>query len=331
MALRGQDARFHDVLRATLRQHAFDVVQCESVEMAQYGRATPRSGATTGPRPLWCYDAFNAEYQIQRRAFFADLRRARTWPVAAYSLIQWRKLLRYERRLARRFDLLLAVSEADRAELQRIAHVPAELVPNGVDTERFRRRSDEQSGLSAKPSLLFTGTLDFRPNIDALGWFVETVWGSLHARRPDLILRIVGQRPAEQVLRLGQAPGVEVVGPVDDVRPWFEQATAYVLPMRVGGGVRLKLMETWAMETPCVTTRMGAEGVAGFEPGVHALVADDPRTFLRQLERLLDDPEQRQRLACAGRRLVEQRYDWRSIVATMEQAWTKHGAGQHRD
>lgn len=322
MALRGRDTQFNELVHHTLHQHAFDVVQCESIEMAQYGMLERGSGTAT-KRPLWCYDAFNAEYQIQRRAFFTDLRRIRTWPVAGYSLIQWRKLLRYERRLAQLFDLVLAVSEADRTVLRKLSRLPVELVPNGVDTKHFRHRNGEQSQQPSKPSLLFTGTLDFRPNIDALQWFVEMVWGRLHSRRPDLSFRIVGQRPSDQVRRLGQIPGIEVIGPVDDVRPWFEQATAYVLPMRVGGGVRLKLMETWAMGTPCVTTHMGAEGVAGFEPGIHALVADTPEVFLQHVERMLDNPKLRRSLARAGRELVEERYDWQPIIVGMEQAWSR--------
>ena len=117
---------------------------------------------------------------------------------------------------------------------------------------------------------------------------------------------------------------MEIVGPVADVRPWFAHAAAYVLPMRVGGGVRLKLLEAWAMEVPCVTTTLGAEGVEDFQPGRHALVADQPRDFAEQVVQLLADPALGQTLAAAGRRLVCESYDWAPIVEQMHQAWTRY-------
>jgi glycosyltransferase involved in cell wall biosynthesis len=146
----------------------------------------------------------------------------------------------------------------------------------------------------------------------------------IRAAHPHLRLCVVGQRPAAAVQALSATPGVEIAGPVADVRPWFAHAAAYVLPMRVGGGVRLKLLETWAMELPCITTTLGAEGVDGFEPGVHALIADDPHHFATHVLSILANPEQGQALAVAGRHLVTERYDWAPIVSRMEQSWSAH-------
>lgn len=324
MVLRGASPPFAHALDALLGRFDFDVIQAESIEMAQYGRNTTNNPTSSGrSQPLFCYDAFNAEYLLQRRAFLADLRRPRSLPLAGYSLIQWRKLLRYERGLGRRFDLLFAVSRDDRQTLARVAPgARIEVVPNGVDTEHFRRgRVDGVDAVGFQPFLLFTGTLDFRPNVDAVTWFVRTIWPALHRRRPRLRFCVVGQRPAPQILELGRVPGVEIVGPVADIRPWFEAAAAYVLPMRIGGGVRLKLLETWSMELPCVTTTMGAEGVPELEPGRHALVADESAAFAAEVERLLDDGELARRIAAAARSLVVAAYDWRPIVTRMERAW----------
>ncbi len=332
MLLRGKTAAFASRLQSLLASERFDVVQAESIEMAQYGRqdfvpSFERKG-TAADRPRFCYDAWNAEYLLQRSAFTADIRAPRRLPAAIYSLVQWRKLHRYEQRLGRQFDLLLAVSEADRQTLARLAPgLPGTVVPNGVDTGFFRR----DHALAAPnlpfdprvPFILFTGTLDFRANVDAVVWFVRSVWGNVHTRRPELRFRVVGQRPAA-VRELEREPGVEIVGAVEDVRPWFAHASAYVLPMRVGGGVRLKLLETLAMELPCVTTGLGAQGVEGFVPGTHALVADEPGAFGAALERLLDESATRNEMAAAGRRLVEERYDWQRIVRRMEQAWETH-------
>jgi glycosyltransferase involved in cell wall biosynthesis len=331
MVLRGQEPRFRAALRSLLARERFDIVQAESIEMAQYGRPVARAGELYqrhAPMPLFCYDAFNAEYVLQRRAFLTDLRHPRKLPAAAYSLLQWRKLLRYERRLARHFDLVLAVSEPDRRILQRASpDVPIAVVPNGVDTDFFQVRHPESVHREApdhRPYLLFTGTLDFRPNIDAVRWFVDAIWPRVRTRSPALEFCIVGQRPAPDIMALNSRAGVRVVGPVDDVRPWFEGASAYVLPMRVGGGVRLKLLETFAMGLPCVTTSLGAEGLAGLEAGTHALVEDTPDGFAAAIERLLADRPLGLRLAQSGRRLVVQHYEWRAVVRRMEDAWNTH-------
>ncbi len=328
MALRGQSPEFEQALCSLLEREPLDVVQAESIEMAQYGAAARTIRARRGI-PLLCYDAFNAEYQLQRRAFFTDIGRMRSLPVAFYSLVQWQKLLRYERRLARRFDLVFAVSEVDRRTLATITRTPrrVEVVPNGVDTSYFAgsgRPAAEvvhRAGIQP-PSILFTGTLDFRPNVDAVTWFVRNVWEPLHNRRPELRFRVVGQRPVGAVEELGTIAGVDVVGAVEDVRPWFAATRAYVLPMRIGGGVRLKLLEAWAMGAPCVTTSLGAEGVEGFQAGVHALVADEPAAFGRAVERLLDDHALAGRLAGAGSELAAA-YDWRPIFGRMERAWCR--------
>lgn len=329
MVLRGRQPRFAAALETLLQGAAFDVVQAESIEMAQYGRGQlARRQDISGRRPLFCYDAFNAEYLLQRRAFFNDLRHPRALPAAGYSLAQWAKLRRYERRLGHSFDLIFAVSAAEGQVLARLTRVPTEVVPNGVDTAFFRRADarmprEAAPGTPGAPMLLFTGTLDFRPNVDAVVWFARDVWPALRARSPDLRFCVVGQRPVPAVRALGGEPGIHIVGPVDDTRPWFTAAAVYILPMRIGGGVRLKLLETWAMQTPCVTTTLGAEGVAGFAAGEHALVADDPPAFATAVARLLDDRALAARLASAGRALVERSYDWRALVERMEQAWIK--------
>lgn len=321
MALRGQSAAFAAALARTLATHDFDVVQAESIEMAQYGRAREQPGTRTGGQPLWCYDAFNAEHLLQYRAFRSDLGRPRRWPAALYSLVQWRRLRHYEHALDRAFDLAFAVSGGDQAVLQRLTPgLPTEVIPNGVDTTYFRPASFARPPGSG-PYLLFTGTLDYRPNVDAVTWFVGEIWPAIRVAQPNLRVCIVGQRPDAQVQALNATPGVEIIGPVADIRPWFAHAAAYVLPMRVGGGVRLKLLETWAMQVPCVTTSLGAEGVDGFEPGVHALIADEPGAFAQEVVGLLGNAERGRALALAGRQLVMEHYDWAPIVARMEQVW----------
>lgn len=167
MLWRGASTAYSAALDKLLATTAFDVVQAESIEMTQYAplRAGPR-------RPAWVYDAFNVEYTIQQRASLTDLRALRTWPKAGYSLIQWRKLQRWEQQLSRRFDWAFAVSADDQRLLGKLdAALPTSVVPNGVDTAFFAPQPH-----TGAPVVLFTGTLDYRPNIDALVWFAAEIW-----------------------------------------------------------------------------------------------------------------------------------------------------------
>ena len=315
MALRGRSAAFQAALTGLLERVRFDVVQAESIEMAQYGRQ--RAGAP----PLYVYDAFNAEYLLQRRAFTTDARNPRKLPAAGYSLIQWQKLRAYEARIGRRFAGMLAVSGDDAAILGRLAPtLPVGVVPNGVDTAFFARAPQSVPDLQ-RPYLLFTGTLDFRPNVDAVTWFARQVFPLILAEQPQARFAVVGRNPTPAVCELDRLPGVEIVGEVADVRPWFDRSAAYVVPMRIGGGVRLKVLEALAMEVPVVATQMGAEGVEGLARGVHALLADKPAEFAAEVCRVLRDRELARQLSVAGRALVVERYDWQAIVPRMVALW----------
>lgn len=315
MALRNASERYAAALRDLLASDRFDLVQAESIEMAGY-LDTARGSAHP---PALVLDQFNAEFVLQRRAFLADARRPRRWHAAGYSLAQWRKLARYERAVMRGCDGVLAVSEDDRRTLAGLApRTPAAVVPNGVDAAHFSRAALGGQICFGGPTLVFSGTLDFRPNVDAVSWFAAAVWPHIRASRPDVRLVLVGKRPAPALLRLAADPAVVVVGEVSDARPYLAAASVYVVPMRIGGGVRLKLLEALALEAPVVSTAMGAEGIVGLRDGSHCLLADQPADFAQAVLRLLDDPALAARLGAAGRALVAAGYDWSAIVPRLE-------------
>jgi glycosyltransferase involved in cell wall biosynthesis len=330
MAWRLWSPAFADRLAMRLAESPFDVVQIEAIELAPYlptiartRRSGPHLGCRQGgagkgelapPRPLIVYEDHNAEWVLQKRACLTDLRTPQRWPAATYSFVQWMRLKSYEADVCRRADRVVAVSEADREAIHAIApEVEITIVPNGVDL-------DEHIGYHGPVEpfdLVFTGKMDFRPNVDAMLWFGQEVLPLILEHRPDVKLAIVGQRPHPRLAPLRDVPGVTITGWVDDVRPYIAGATVYVAPLRVGGGTRLKLLQAMAMGTAVVATSLGAEGF----PVVHSrdlLLADAADDFAQAVLTLLDDPEQRAQLGTAGRRFVESNYGWDALVPKLE-------------
>lgn len=331
MALRNAAPAYASALDRLLAAERFDIIQAESIEMARYlPGCAPRAHAEATPPAIpqmrsakRVLDQFNAEYVLQRRAFLTDVRQPRRWHAAAYSLVQWLKLARYERRVLRSCDAMIAVSEEDRRLLLRL--VPTArigVVPNGVDTDYFSRSALAAAAAGAMPigdrALVFSGTLDYRPNMDAVIWFAHEVLPRVRASCPDARLFVVGRRPTPALHRLAAGGGVTIVGEVPDARPYIAGAAVYIVPMRIGGGIRLKLLEALALEAPVVSTAMGAEGVVGLRSGEHCLLADDPVDFAAAVLRLIADRELGRRLGATGRALVCARYDWAAIVPQLE-------------
>ncbi|MEO7912655.1 MAG: glycosyltransferase family 4 protein [Roseiflexaceae bacterium] len=339
MALRNAAPAYVTALRALLATEQFDIVQAESIEMAGHllGVQNLEFSVQNDRNPKLILDQFNAEYVLQKRAALTSLRAGMRLPKqardfksnavgmagGAYSLAQWRKLKRYEALVMRQCDAVLAVAEADRATLLGLApQATIGVVPNGVDTTYFSSAAmanDRVGALAFRaPILVFSGTLDFRPNVDAVTWFVGEVLPRVRVRQPDAQLLVVGKRPAPALQRLADEGALLLTDEVSDVRPYLAGAAVYVVPMRIGGGVRLKLLEALALELPIVTTSMGAEGLAGLRADEHCLMADDPAGFADATLHLLGDQALGRRLGAAGRVLARQRYDWSVIVPQLE-------------
>ena len=320
MALRLPSAEFQARLEAWLKETSFDVVQVEGIEMAGYGLGIRDQGPGIRGRPLLVFDDHNAEYVLQQRAFETDARQPRRWVGALYSLIQWQKLRRYEARVCRVFDRVVAVSPADAQALQRLVPgLEVTIVLNGVDTEFYNDQIPmTKSQLAIGPwSLVFTGKMDFRPNVDAVLWFCQEILPLIRRERPSVRFAIVGRDPHPRVQALARDPWITVTGYVEDVRPYIARAAVYVVPLRMGSGTRLKVLEAMAMGQAIVSTTLGCEGIA-LTPGREAVLADTAREFARRVVELLDDEERRRSLGQQARRLVEARYDWRAIVPELE-------------
>ncbi|MDY7076997.1 MAG: glycosyltransferase [Chloroflexota bacterium] len=310
MALRLASEPYARRLADWLEEEAFDVVQIGGIEMAPYLDVLE----SARPRPLIVFDNLNCEYLLQKRAFLTDLRAPPRWPGAAYSFVQWQRLRRYEAQVCRSADRVIAVSDADALVLRELAPgIDVTVVPNGVDTQAYTPTLPHPHA----PTLVFTGTMDFRPNVDAVLWFAQKVLPLVQAEVPDVHFYVVGQRPHRRLNVLRDDPVITLTGWVEDVRPYIAQAAVYVAPLRIGGGTRLKLLEAMAMSKPVVATCLGAEGypVTGRR---ELLLADTSSDFAAAVVALLRSPERRVTFGQTARAFVEQQYDWRVIVPRLE-------------
>ena len=322
MAHRLASPRFRSALEQVLDTHEFDVVEFEGIEMIPYlSTVLARTREMRHP-PLLVFDDHNAEYLLQKRVFEADVRFARRWPGAAYSFVQWRRLRRYEMWACRHVDAVVVVSDSDAAALRRIVpEVRTTVVPNGVDIAHYA----SFSGYDDLPhSLVFTGKMDFRPNVDAALWFADHVFPSVRERFPDARFYVVGQRPHPRLERLRTVPGVLVTGRVPDVRPYIGGASVYVVPLHSGSGTRLKVLEAMAMRRPIVSTTVGCDGFP-VRDGREVLLADSAREFADRVSELLRDPELGRSLGEAAFAFA-QKYDWSAIMPLLEGVYARAGS-----
>jgi sugar transferase (PEP-CTERM/EpsH1 system associated) len=232
---------------------------------------------------------------------------------------QYRRMLRFEGRALRRFDGLLAVSDADRETFARLYRgVDAQsiyVVRTGVDTDFFMPAPSPADSLE----LVFTGSMDWLPNEDGVLWFCRDVLPLIKAEQPNVTLSIVGRAPRPTVQRLADDHGIRVTGRVDDVRPYMRDAAAFIVPLRIGGGTRLKIFEAMGMAKAVISTTVGAEGLAVTHDR-DILLADDANSFARAVLRVLGDLGERRRLESAARTLVVEHFDWSAVSRDLDHA-----------
>ena len=251
----------------------------------------------------------NVEHVLWRRLAEVETRHWRRRVLERES----RKMRRYEAKACREASLTVAVSEEDRALLA--ADAPAariRAVPTGVDTTYFAPGAEERSS-----GLVFTGSMDWYPNEDAILHFAEHILPRIRKEVPQTRLTVVGRRPSARLRAATAGLPIEVTGRVEDVRPYVSRASVYVVPLRVGGGTRLKICEALAMGKPLVSTTIGAEGLP-LVSGEHFIRSDEPADFAEAVVSLLRDPRRRRALGDCGRRLMEERHSWPRVAGNFE-------------
>ena len=302
-------------LERVLSEQAFDIVQVESIHLVDY--LTIIRGAT--PRPLMTCDWHNIESELMRR--YGE--REPNMLKRAYAGKTARSMSVYEQRALHELDAHIAVSQRDAERLRDLnAAARVFVIENGVDTAYYSDAPKTSMPVSSansnrKPNkIVFVGSMDYHANIDGAVSFARDVWPELHTGHPELIFTIVGRDPAPEVRAQATNPGIEVTGTIDDVRPFYREALAAVVPLKVGGGSRLKILEAMAAGVPVVSTTVGAEGL-DVHDGLDILIANTNEELAEKIISLIESKDLRQKLSTAGLTLVSEHYDWSRLGANL--------------
>jgi polysaccharide biosynthesis protein PslH len=293
-----QSAQAHAAFAGAAQRASYSLVHFDTIGLAPFRVHFPGTPASLGHHNI-------ESHMLTRRG-----ENERAIAKRMYFLLEGARVRRYESRVAGDFDLHITCSELDSARLRGVApSVHAVAVPNGVDAEYFQ---PSQSNSTA-PSLIFVGSLNWYPNVDAVLFLLREVWPMAKARHPDLRFDIVGSAPPKTVLSLAaELKDVRVHGFVDDVRPLMNAATLYVCPIRDGGGTKLKLLDAFAMQKCVIAHPVACEGI-DVTPGVNVQLAESAANFADAIDRLVSDFAVRLAMGRAARNLVVQQYAFSQI------------------
>lgn len=295
-----QSKAMQEVIDDLCSTRDFDLIQLESSHLCIL--RFPRDARLV-------IDEHNIEYELFRRMCEGE----RSLPRRVFNRVEYMRFRRFEQDCWRRAAACVVTSEREVEAVQRSApNTPVTVVPNAVDLDYFA-----PSNTPAEPhTLVFSGTLNYRPNLDAVRYLIDEIWPLVRHRYPDAELNLTGSTQGVDVRAL-RGPGVRLLGEVPDIRPYVSSAAAVVVPIRIGGGTRLKVLEAMAMGKPIVSTAAGCEGVS-VDDGEHLLIADSAPAFASRIFEVFENASLRDALAQNGRRLVESRYSWELAGARLE-------------
>jgi glycosyltransferase involved in cell wall biosynthesis len=318
----------HGLIQQILSTQEIDVIHADQLTMTQFALraqeehlahgSNDRTGSKHGPALI--FDAHNAVWTIVER-----MGQNAPWFLKPVLSLEARRVKRYEGQIVGQFDHTMAVTEIDRQALSAAASsspnggsppLPAiPVVPIAVDTDQLQ----PVTRLPGSKDILTLGTLHYPPNADGIRWFMNEVFPLIHAHVPEATLTIIGKNPPKDFLEHAshEPQFIRVTGYVPDLTPYLEEAALMAVPVRAGGGMRVRILEAFARAMPVVTTTIGLEGIDA-QPGEEVLLADTPSDFASAVVQLLQDESLQTRLATQGRKLAEENYDWRFVLKQMD-------------
>lgn len=297
-----RSAAMQQTLNKLLAEHNFDAIHVQHLRMAPY-----LSGRKDLKRILDLPDAFSLYWERRKNVRRGVLQ-------TMFEQLEQRRVLQYEKVL-KEYDLALVCSPEDKEYLERLHRIHnIQVLANGVDLETFKARDHDYTH---NHTLLFTGNMDYAPNVDAVIYFVNEVLPIIHQRFPDTRFVIAGQRPVEKVLNLA-GDKVVVTGFVKDLAEMYDSASVVVAPLRFGAGTQNKVLEAMAMGIPVVCSAIGFKGL-GIENGEGAIMQPEKEGFAQAVISLLSSADERRRVGEKGKEIITTRFDWNVISAQLEQ------------
>jgi glycosyltransferase involved in cell wall biosynthesis len=310
------------LVKRVVNSEQVDVIHADQLTMTQFAFPLHLNG---GKKPALVFDAHNAVWTITER-----MKENAPFYLKPPLWLETKRIKRFEGRIVLDFEATLAVTEPDRLSLLEAVHAytgnreskfrPISVIPIAVDTHQIQPVAREMDSRN----ILTMGTLYYPPNADGIRWFAQEVLPLIRQQRPNVTLTIVGKNPPQDFVRMADDPrsGVTVTGFVEDLDPYFAKSALMVIPVRAGGGMRVRILEAFARAMPVVTTTVGLEGIQA-EPGEDVLVSDNPIDFARSVIELLQNRELEGKLSRNGRQLVEQKYDWQVVLENLNQTYQR--------
>lgn len=307
MMLRDDRVEMRNLVDRLASEENYQIVHADQLNMAQYALRVPDA------RHL--LDAHNALWQLYQRL-------AQTLPVGPRRWIldrDWRLLKKYEGEICRKFEAVTVVSEEDRRALSEAmgTDCPATVIPITVDLDEFPQINRHSNA----KHIISVGTMYWPPNIDGMLWFLNEIFPLIRQEMPEVEFDIIGARPPEEIVAFNKMDiGVHVLGYVDDPTPYLQNAGVMVVPLRAGSGMRVKILNALSQGMPIVTTRIGCEGI-DVTHDENLMIADTPASFAAAVLDLLRNPGEANRLGAAGRRLIQEKYDYRAACRPLDKIY----------